>query len=207
MHIAVFGATSSVGKATVVKLIEQNHTVTAFENDSNPFINHPSIRIVQGDIQSTTDVVRALEGADGVITTMGVWRGSTAFAPAMRNILTEMEHQGIWRIVALTHVVAHIEGDSLDLTDRWVYKLYKLIMPKLLRDYEDQVRFLQSSKADWTVIRVPGMYGRGKKGAWELSLHRPYPWQHVHIEDAAAALVSQLSDTHYVTQTPFLRGK
>lgn len=207
MHIAVFGATSRVGKAVVVKLIEQNHTVTAFEHDGNPFANHQSIKIVQGDIQNTADIVRALEGAEAVITTMGTWQTGVAFAPAMRNILTEMEQRGIWRIVCLTSAVAHIEGDHSDSLHRWVYKLYKMLIPKILRDYEDQIRFLQSSKADWTIIRVPSIRKNGKKGSWKFALDAPLPWQRIHADDAAEALVAQLSDNHYINQAPFLRGK
>jgi putative NADH-flavin reductase len=207
MHIAVFGATDKVGKSVVVKLIEQGHIVTAFEHDGNPFINHPNIRIVQGDVSNLPDVTRALQGVEAVISTMGTWKNSTATAPAMSNILTEMEERGIWRIIGIVSVIAQIEGDNLSTIHGWVYKLYKILMPRILRDYEDQIRFLQSSKADWTLIRVPAIRNNGKKGAWRFSLDRPYPWQRVHAEDIAAALVGQLSDDHYLNQAPFIRTK
>jgi putative NADH-flavin reductase len=206
MHIAVFGATDKVGKSVVVKLIEQSHTVTAFEHDGNPFINHPSIRIVQGDIGNTDDIRHALEGVDAVMSTMGTWKIGTATAPAMSKVLTEMEERGIWRIIGIVNVVAQVEGDQPTALYKWIYKLYGMIMPKTLRDYEDQIRFLQSSKADWTLIRVPGIRVSGKKGNWKFSLDRPYPWQRVHAEDIAEALVRQLADTHYVDQAPFIKA-
>jgi putative NADH-flavin reductase len=206
MHIAVFGATDKVGKSVVVKLIEQNHTVTAFEHDGNPFVNHPSIQIVQGDVSNVADIRRALEGVEAVISTMGTWRNGTATAPVMSSVLTEMEERGIWRIIGIVNVVAQVEGDHSSTLYKWIYKLYKMMMPKTLRDYEDQIRFLQSSKADWTLIRVPGIRKSGKKGSWKFSLDRPYPWQRVHADDVAEALVRQLADTHYVNQAPFIRA-
>lgn len=206
MHIAVFGATDRVGKSVVVKLVEQNHTVTAFEHDENPFINHPNIRIVQGDVSNASDVARALEGVDAVISTMGTWRKSTATAAAMSSILTNMEERGIWRIVVLANVVARIENDSVDFIDRWVYKFYKFLIPSTLREYEDQIRFLQSSKADWTIIRVSNIRRRGSKGAWRLSPDRARPWQRIHAEDVADALVQQLSEDRYLNQAPYIRS-
>jgi putative NADH-flavin reductase len=206
MHIAVFGATDKVGRSVVVKLIEQNHTVTAFEHDGNPFVNHPKIRIIQGDVSNPDDVKRALEGVDTIVSTMGTWRNGTATAPAMSNLLTEMEERGIWRIIGLVSSVAKIDGDTLGLVDRWTYRLHKLISPKTLRDYEDQIRFMQSSKADWTLIRVPTIRRKGST-AWKLSQERPHVWQRVHANDVAEALVAQLSDDHYINQAPFLRLK
>lgn len=206
MHITVFGATSRVGRSVVAKLIEQNHTVTAFEDGSNPFISHPNIKIVQGDMRSEPDVTRALEGAEAVICAAGTLRmnAEANLAPAMRTILTEMERRSVWRIVVLSNVIVNLDGDHSSAIGQWVYKLYKTVMPKALRDSEDQIRFLQSSKADWTVIRAPNARIRGAKGAWKLSLDPIYPWQRVHADDVATALVSQFADRRYMNQAPFI---
>lgn len=208
MHVAVFGATGIVGKSVVVKLIEQGHTVTVFEEGLNPFTNHPNIRIVQGDSRDASDIVRALEGTDMVISAAGGLRMNTEtnLALTMRTILAEMEQRGIWRIVVLGDVVAHIEGDQLSRLSQWVYRFYKWVIPKILRDREDQIRFLQSSKADWTVVRAPGLRKRGGKGNWKLSLDPPYPWQHVLVDDVAEALIGQISDDRYLNQAPFVRS-
>lgn len=208
MRIAVFGATGKVGKSIVVKLIEQNHTVTAFEDGANPFVNHPSIRIIQGDPNNVSDIARTLDGADAVISTLAGGGGvDAAQASVTRNILTEMERRDIWRIVSLSSSVTYIEGDSLDFINKWISRMYSLKMPHTTRNEEDHIRFLQSSKADWVVVRSPIIRSRGKKGGWEFVQAPPYPWQRVHVDDVAEALVSQLTDNRYLNQAPFIRMK
>ncbi len=206
MHIAVFGATSKVGKSVVVKLVEQNHTVTVFEDGTNPFVNHPNIKIIQGDIRDASDIARTLEGADAVISAISALNNTSgpSIAPTMRTILSDMEQKGIWRIIVQGNVVAHVNGDNPSWVGRGVYRYYKLLMPKALRDSEDQARFLRSSKADWTLIRTPGVIGRAGRSKWKLSLVPPHPWQRVHAEDVAEALVEQLSEKRYLNQAPFI---
>jgi putative NADH-flavin reductase len=209
MHVAVFGATSPVGRSVVVKLIEQNHTVTAFEDEANPFTNHPSIRVVQGDLRNVADVARALEGADAVISTLSGGEGGieAADASVTHTILTEMEKHGIWRVVCLSSSATIMEEDNLNFINRWICRMYYLQSPYGVGNEKDHIRFLQSSKANWTVVHTPVIRQGGKKGDWKLASDSPYPWQRVHVDDVAAALISQLSDDRYLNQAPFIRKK
>lgn len=208
MHVAVFGATTEAGKSVVVKLIEQNHTVTVFEDDVNPFTNHPNIKVIQGDLKNQSDVARAVEGAEAVVSALGNWRmnAEAVSASAIRNVLPEMEQRGIWRIVVLASVVTRVEGDNFGFLERCIYRAYSMLLPRALRDSEDQVRFLLSSKVDWTVIRAPGIRKSGGKGSWKFVHNPPRPWQRVHAEDVAAAMVSELWEKRHLNQAPFIKS-
>lgn len=206
MHVAVFGATDKVGKLVVVKLVEQGHSVSAFEDSINPFADHPNIKVVLGDVNNQDDVDRAVQGADAVITTMGTWKGAGGFAQAMNYVINCMEQHGIWRIISLTDVHVQIDGDSPGIVNQWRRKLATFLEPQTIRDREDQIRFLQASKLDWTVLRSPRIRASGK-GSWRYAADQPSPLESVHASDVADALVAQMTDDRHVNQAPFLRKK
>ena len=72
MHVIVFGATGSVGRLTVLTLLEEEHTVTAFARAPHKLeMKNPNLRLFAGDALSALEVSKALLGHDAVVVTLG----------------------------------------------------------------------------------------------------------------------------------------
>jgi putative NADH-flavin reductase len=72
MNITVFGAGGRVGCLVVGELLARHHTVTAVVQ-SVPRVKLDSVTYVIGDVRNATDVERALQGSEAVISTLGSW--------------------------------------------------------------------------------------------------------------------------------------
>lgn len=76
MKVLVTGATSNLGGATVERLIRQGHVVTVFQRR----VSGLPVAEVRGDVCSTSDIERAVEGQQAVIhlaakvAVTGAWR-------------------------------------------------------------------------------------------------------------------------------------
>jgi uncharacterized protein YbjT (DUF2867 family) len=63
MKVVIFGATGSVGRLMVAQALEQGHTVSAFARDPAKLgIEHPNLRLVQGDAMDPAAVEQAVRG-------------------------------------------------------------------------------------------------------------------------------------------------
>jgi putative NADH-flavin reductase len=204
-HITVYGANGQVGRLVVKGLLERGHTVTAFVHKNNGLIQTDQLRIIEGDIHDAAAVEAALEATDAVISTLGSWHtpSKDILASGMQHIIPAMQSRGIKRIISLTGAESRAAGDKLSIIHRFAHIGIAIIARKILRDGEVHIKQLESSELDWTVIRSPIMNERGGSH-YHLSDRRPLPWQTIHRQAVADALVQQLNDRHFTQKAPFI---
>ncbi len=72
MKLVIFGATGTVGEQAVQQALEQGHAVTAFARNLTKLnIQHPQLRLAQGDVMDSVAVEAALQGQDAVLCVSG----------------------------------------------------------------------------------------------------------------------------------------
>jgi putative NADH-flavin reductase len=214
MHITIFGANGKVGRILVESALAKGYSVHAFCHSNAPFAAHPHLTIQAGDIHDSDAVATALQSADAVMITLGSWGTPTKdiVTSAVKNILPAMERYRIRRIISLTGVDARAAGDSLGIIHRLSHFAANLFASKILNDGEKHIKLLEDSQLDWTVLRSPVMLRRGDLGMYRLTNARPLPWQTIHRQSVASAMLEVLEDPTTYQNAPFVarstrRGK
>lgn len=204
-HITVFGANGRVGRLVVAGLLDRGHTVTAFVHSAGDMKDTDQLRVIQGDIYDAESVGGALAGADAVISALGSWGtpGKDILSKGMANIIPAMQSHGVKRIISLTGAEARTRGDQRSLVHRVAHLAASMFAGKILRDGESHIEQLETSSLDWTVVRSPVMNEKGSTH-YLLKMKRPYPWQTIHRQAVADAMVQQLNDSHFSNRSPFI---
>ncbi len=208
MQITVFGANGKVGTYIVRGLLDSGHTVIAFVYGSHQFSKNPNLKIIKGDIYSMDDVRQALVDSEAVISALGSWGTpkKDILTEGMKNIIPGMKDAGITRIVSLTGADARVEGDKLSIMHRTSRLLLGFVAPKVLYDGEEHIRLLQRTSLQWTVLRSPVMNERGI-GSYSLSNSRPMPWQTIHRQAVARAMIDQVDVANNLQKYPYIWRK
>lgn len=205
MKIAVFGASGKVGRLVVDHLIESGHTVTAFIHKSNPFENKSGINTVTGSISDSGVVGKAIDGNDAVISTLGSWGSlnKDIVSTGTRSIVEAMTELGVKRLVTVTGASAFYSLDKPDSLAKLTRKTLSLIAPKILRDGEHHLAFLENSSLDWTSVRSPAMTSANSE-SYRLSDRLPSILAFVPRQAVAKCLVDQITDTKHIKQAPVI---
>jgi putative NADH-flavin reductase len=162
MKVLVIGSTGGSGRATVERLVEEGHEVTAFARRSDAFTDD-RVRTFAGDATDATDVERAVEGHDAVVVTLGISENPfrvRLFGPARtpidirsvgtRHVIAAMQKHGVRRLVVQTTYGVGATRERLRLPERLFFSL--LLRPQIA-DTEEQQRAVQNSDLDWVLAQ------------------------------------------------------
>jgi len=196
MNITVFGAGGATGKLIVAQALERGHRVTAFVRTPGKLaIDHPGLRIVQGDATDPQAVAGAVADADAVISAIGgTGLGpSTAITDATRTIVAAVDgRQPPVRYLGISTVGAGGSGSLLPLAAKPVL----LMLRYPIKDHEGAEAAVMHSGLRWTIARCVGLSDAQPRGYATASLDRVGGSQ-LPRADVAAWLLDQLdSDDH-----------
>ncbi|WDS36575.1 SDR family oxidoreductase [Pseudoxanthomonas sp.] len=158
MKVLVLGATGGTGRLIVRDALEKGHSVVVLVRSKARAPDLPGADIIEGDARDEGVLMRALEGCDAVVSSLG--SGVSLFNKV--NLLTEatgalvaaMNRSGVRRLVCISALgVGNSRGHGGFVFDR-------LFQPLLLRHaYKDKGRqeaAIRASSLDWVIVR-PGM--------------------------------------------------
>jgi len=206
MKIVIFGASGKVGQLVTAELLKRGHNVTACIYGSNPFAENEKLKIMSGDVHSLSDVEKAVNGNDVVVSTLGSWGTQTKdiLSSAMTHIVPTMEKHKISRLVSLTGADARDKGDTPNLLQKCTHLLFGTLQPKIMADGEAHLQILRSSKLDWTVVRSPVMTSSGSYGDYRLRNRLPLPWAKINRLDVALAIADLAENHEFIHQSPVI---
>jgi len=171
VNIIVFGATGSIGALTVLKLLENGHSVTAFARHphASKREHHDLIRVA-GDVTNTDDVCLAIAGSEAVIITLG--SGNTLSgrvrSEGTKQIIDAMERYGVKRLVCQTTLGA---GDSWsNLNFFWKRIMFGVLLRPVFEDHERQEQLVKASNLDWTIVRPSAFTNATPTGALKVDI-------------------------------------
>jgi putative NADH-flavin reductase len=204
-NIVIFGATGSVGRELVKQALTQGHTVTAFVRDPAKVTGqHGNMKLVQGDVLDAAAVERAVLGQDAVFCVLGAGMKGTIRAEGTRHIIAAMEKTGVRRLICQSTLGV---GDSRNnLNAYWKYVMFGMLLRRAYADHVKQEKLVRQSQLEWTIIRPAAFTDGEHTGQYRhgFASHDKSISLTVARADVADFLLSQLTDTRYLYQSPGL---
>ncbi|MGX1771341.1 NAD(P)-dependent oxidoreductase [Nocardia brasiliensis] len=203
MKIAVFGATSTVGRLVVEQALAEGHQVTAFTRSATGLTQrHERLDIVEGDVLDSNSVQRAVAGQDAVLVSLGAGRKGVIRAEGTRAVIEAMNRTGVKRLIVQTTLGV---GDSkANLNFLWKYVMFGLLLRQAFADHVQQEAYVRASDLDWTIVR-PSAFTDGPR---TRGFRRGFPAGERGLSlkiaraDIADFMLEQLTDTTYLRQAP-----
>ena len=160
-RVLVVGASGGSGRAAVEALLQAGHEVTAFQRTAMP--GRARLRCVTGDVRVREDVLRAVQGQDAVVVTLGIRENPLrvrvlgAAGTAMdvrsegtRNVVEAMRVHGVRRLVVQTSYGVGETRERLRAVDRMFFAL--LLAPQIA-DTERQEAVVRGSGLEWALVQ------------------------------------------------------
>lgn len=161
-RVLIVGATGGTGRHLVTQALDRGLTVTALARDpSKLVVQHPQLRVVQGDVLEPASLEAAMQGQEAVLCALGhrqYFRPTRILSGGTANILSAMESHGVNRFVCETSLGI---GDSAGRMGLY-YTLF--VIPVILQFYfwdkTRQERIVEASSREWVIVR-PGALTNG----------------------------------------------
>jgi Putative NADH-flavin reductase len=207
MKVLVLGATGGTGRLIVHDALEKGHSVVAMVRSKASAPDLPGADIIEGDVRDVGALMRALEGCDAVVSSLG-----TGLSPLSEvSLLTEATHalviamgrSGLRRLVCISALgVGDSRGHGGFVFDR-------LFMPLLLRHaYKDkglQEEAIRASALDWVIVRPARLTNDPARGSLRaIADLAGVDGGKIARADVARFVVEQLATNTWLKQTPVL---
>ncbi|KOV10029.1 hypothetical protein ADK60_39385 [Streptomyces sp. XY431] len=159
---------------------EAGHSTVAFARDPLALADARPSTIRQGDVLDPDAVARAVEGADAVVSALGIGysrAATTVYSAGTDHILKAMRATGVSRVVcvsttSMSPVPWRAAPFQRALTS-WV------LHPMLRRPYADMARMerflLEDTELDWTLVRAARLTGGRARGRYRTAVGRRLP--------------------------------
>lgn len=207
MQLVIFGATGTVGRQVVQQALEQGHTVTAFaRNLTRLDIQHPQLRLAEGDVMDAAAVEHALQGQAAVVCVLGAGKKlkSTIRSAGTQQIIQAMEKVGPRRLICLSTLGAGESWSNLDFY--WKYVMFGFFLRQVFADHERQEALVRHSNLEWTIVRPGALTDGPLTGHYRYSF--PSTDRDIALQisraDVADFILKQLSDQAALYQAPSL---
>lgn len=202
MKLLIIGGTGKTGQELLKQGLERGHTITVLvRNPKRIKQQHPSLRVLQGDVLKPESLEKAVGGNDAVLFALGHKRfilPSSVLTEGTRNLIAAMKRAGVKRFLCITSLGINESRYRLGL----YYTLFTipLILFFYFRDKARQERLIRVSDLDWTIIRPgqltngrqKGKYRHGEKvGSYILT-------KMISRADVAHFMLEQLEDSTYL---------
>jgi uncharacterized protein YbjT (DUF2867 family) len=172
MKLLVLGGTGGVGEHLLPLAVAAGHEVTTLARASSTFTPPAGVRVLRGDVTDRGTLEAALEGAEAVLSALGMRRRNPAnpWSPltsppdfnsaAARALVAAMQAVGVRRLVAVS--AAGVAESAADLN--WVMRFFvaKSNVGVAYRDLAVMEQVLAESGLDWVAPR-PTRLTRGPK--------------------------------------------
>ncbi|MEU5378870.1 MULTISPECIES: NAD(P)-dependent oxidoreductase [unclassified Streptomyces] len=203
MHIAVFGAGGPTGRELVAQALADGNEVTAVTRRPYGTAPRAGLTVVDADATDPDAVDAAVEGADAVLSALGVRPGRapvTLYSASARTITEAMGRHGVKRLVAVT-------SSALDPDWRpsgaffFNHVLDPYVNRVLARTAHDDMRrmeaVLRQSPLDWTVARPSGLFDHPEPTRYRVAQDSA-DGVFTARADLAAAMLREVVDRRFV---------
>jgi putative NADH-flavin reductase len=207
VKIVVFGASRGVGLEVVEQALHAGHTVTAFvRTPSKLTVQHPDLTVCQGDSMDAAAVEKAIAGQDAVISTLGPTRPPVPgmMETSARNIIAAMKKHGVRRLVSTTGAGVRQPEDNPKLTDHLIAALLNLLVKRVVLDSAANVKVIQNSDLDWTVVRFPRLFDGDRTGKYDFGYVSKDSSTRLSRADAANSVLKEMIEKKWLRKLPLV---
>lgn len=155
--LALIGATGLTGRAVLIEALSTGKHVRALRRShlsSHDIPPHPHLTWIDGDAADPTAISTLLQGADGVISTVGPGRNSGLKICAQCSDLV-CQRLGTRHYVVLGGAGTVMPSDRRTLKGHAVAWLMKHIGGAMQEDKNEEVQHLLQYPLKWTLVRAP----------------------------------------------------
>lgn len=204
MRITVFGAHGLTGVLLTRQALDAGHQVAAATRRPAEFpIDHPALTVVSADVHDADAVDRAVDGADVVLSTLGVpftRKPIDVYSEGARAMIAAMSRHRVKRLVVVSSSATepHHHADGGFLLNRVLQPMVTKTIGKTtyadMRRMEDLVRH---SDLEWTIMRPSGLFDGSAVTGYALYEDQA-PGVFTSRADLAASMLEQASDTRFL---------
>lgn len=199
MRIGMFGATGRVGRQLLMRAIQDGHEVTALVRGAEALQPAAGLHVVAGDVLDSDVVFDVVNGADAIVSTLGVAdpaRPGNLLESGMRTITDAMRPLGVRRIVALAGAgVLDAPGAGLRHDQPDFPAEYRPISEAHLGTW----RALVESGLDWSLVCTPTQTPNPPTGSWREAVDvLPPGGSEIPIGDIAAFMGELVTARRYL---------
>jgi putative NADH-flavin reductase len=186
--------------------LERGHVVTALARDPSALrIEHPRLRVMQGDVLDYPSVEAAVRGQDVVISALGhkrFFQPTHILSEGTRNLLQALETRGVPRFVCETALGI---GDSAGrMGVYYTFFVIPFILPFYFWDKARQERVIAANRLNWVMVRPGALTNGAKRGRYRHGPNVGSFLSTVRISraDVADFMLNQMTDNTYLRSAP-----
>lgn len=205
MRITVFGSTGGTGLALLQQASQRGHQVTAFVRDQQKIPSLGSrLNVIQGDVLDANAVKLAVDGADAVISALGVRLGQipgTVRSDGTRNIVKALLAVGVKRFISVSTIGIGDSRDRLSFVAQFL--LPKIIGTERIKEAERQEDIIRQSNLKWTILRPARLVDSPTTGGYKIGIDLNTGFNSkIARADLAMALLDQLESDDFIGKCP-----
>ena len=204
MRIVVFGANGTTGRLLTEQALAAGHHVLAVTRRPDDFpITHERLSVLEADVHDAPAVEGAVEGADVVLSTLGVpytRKPINIYSDGIRNVIAGMSRHRVKRLVVVSSSATepHYHADGGFLMNRILQPLVTATIGKTTyRDMRLMEALLRGSDLEWTIMRASGLFDAAGVTSYELHEEQA-PGIFTSRDDLAASLLEQATDVRFM---------
>ena len=204
MRIVIFGANGQTGRLLTEQALAAGHDVAAVTRRPAGFpVTHDRLAVVAADVHDPPAVDRAVDGADVVLSALGVpfaRKQITVYSEGVGNIIAAMSRHGVRRLVVVSSSATepHHHADGGFLLNRVLQPLVTATIGKTAyADMRRMEHLVRGSDLEWTIMRPSGLFDAPGGTAYELHEDQA-PGIFTSRAGLAASMLDQATDTRFV---------
>jgi putative NADH-flavin reductase len=158
MRLTVFGPTGGTGRSAIAQALTAGDKVTVLARNPSALAEFGErITVIAGDVLDPAAVTQAVEGAEAVISGLGIGmhrHATTVYSQGIANIIAAMKAEGTRRLMVVS--TASLEIPAPRQFGEWL--IAKFLLHKILaKPYADMAlmeQHISDSDLDWTLVRA-----------------------------------------------------
>jgi len=203
MTITIFGATGMVGKELIRHCQAKGYSIKAFgrnvEGMIDKDIRDDNFKAVKGSVFDEHEVLKAVTGADAVLTALGGAYDGTDVTRSlgMKNIVAQMAKAGVKRLIGVGGMgVLNADAETLIMDTPDYPQQYLPVGQEHLKAYE----YLEASDLDWTFVCPPNILPKPADGIFITEANYATKGYEINAGNLAAFMVMEISANNFVHQ-------
>jgi putative NADH-flavin reductase len=205
MKIVVFGASRGVGLKVVEQALQAGHTVTAFVRSPEKLtVKHANLIVYKGDAIDPAAVEKAIAGQEAVISALGPTRPPVPHMMEMaaKNIVAGMQKHAVHRLVSTTGAGVRQPEDKPKFADHFIGFLLNLLAKEVVLDSAENVKVIQASGLEWTVVRFPRLTDGEHTGKYRIGFVGKDSGTQLSRADGADFVLKELTGKKWLRKLP-----
>lgn len=207
MKVLVLGGTGPTGRHLLTDLRAAGHEVSALVRTPGQLESETDLRLIRGDATTPADVIRAAQGQQAIVSTLGAGRNlrsGSLFADAADATLKAASVTGIDGLIWLSSFGV---GESFAAASRTQKLIYSTLLRSLYADKDIADRALRRSGVAWTLVYPTRLTDGPRTGHYVSAEDVPMRGNPtVSRADVAHFMTSALSDEAWRGRTAVVTG-